>query len=368
MPADTRLFQPVTVGKMRLQHRLTMAPLTRFRADINHVPTDLMVEYYTQRASAPGTLIISEGTFMSPRAGGADNVPGIYNQAQIDAWKHVTKAVHDKGSYIFCQLWNLGRAADPKVAAKEGFKVKSSSAAAMPGSEHTPEAMTLDEIKQTIQDYVQAAKNAMEAGFDGVELHGANGYLIDQFTQDKVNQRTDQYGGSIENRSRFAVEVFEAVSSAIGSEHTAIRFSPYSTFQGMRMDEPVPQFTDVVSKIAKFNPVFIHLVEGRVAGILDVTTANQGLDFAFEAFKGPIMVAGGFLPESARQLVDEVHPDRVILVAFGRYFISTPDLVFRIQKGLALNAYDRNTFYLPGRSKEGYTDYPFSEEFVAAQA
>lgn len=365
-PANSRLFAPLTLGKMQLQNRVAMAPLTRFRATKEHIPTDLMAEYYAQRASTPGTLLISEATFMSLRSVGYNNVPGIYNQAQIEGWKKVTDAVHAKGSYVFCQLWDLGRAADPKVLAESGSRVRSASNIPMEEGAPVPEPMSIEEIKSTVRDYAAAAKNAIAAGFDGVEIHGANGYLIDQFIQDNSNQRTDEYGGSIENRSRFAVEVVEAVTAAVGAEHVGIRLSPYSTFQGMRMKDPIPQFTDVITKIGKYNPVYIHLVEGRIAGNADTPSDNESLDFAYDAFKGVLVVAGGYEPKNAKYVVDEAHPDRDVIVAFGRYFISTPDLVFRLKNGIDFNPYNRDTFYLP-ENPTGYTDYPFSKEFEASQ-
>ncbi|CAG8417253.1 unnamed protein product [Penicillium salamii] len=197
--SESRLFEPLKIGTLQLNHRVVMAPLTRFRADNAHVPLPIVSTYYGQRASVPGTLIISEATFISPRAGGYPNVPGIWNSEQIAAWKEVTNAVHEKGSVIFLQLWALGRVAVPEIAKTEGFDVVSS-----------------NEIQIFVAEYAQAARNSIEAGFDGVEIHGAGGYLIDQFTQNNCNKRDDEYGGSIENRSRFVLEVASAVSNAVG--------------------------------------------------------------------------------------------------------------------------------------------------------
>jgi NADPH2 dehydrogenase len=197
-----------------------------------------------------------------------------------------------------------------------------------------------------------------------VELHGANGYLIDQFIQDKCNQRTDDYGGSVENRSRFAVEVVRAVSDAIGGCRTAIRFSPWSTYNSMKMDNPVPQFTDIIRKIEPFNIAYLHLVESRIAGNLDVESLEK-LAFAIENWKGTLFIAGGFTPALAHRLVGEEYPDKDIVVMFGRYFISTPDLPFRVKTGLDLTPYNRDTFYTP-KAINGYTDYPFSKEFLAS--
>ncbi|KAF2462860.1 FMN-linked oxidoreductase [Lindgomyces ingoldianus] len=362
--SQSRLFKPLKVGNVTLNNRIAMAPLTRFRASDEHIPLPMVAEYYAQRASVAGTLLVTEATFITKENGGYPNVPGIYNDDQIKAWRTVTDAVHKKGSYIYLQLWALGRVANPKVAEQEGFTVKSSSAVALSADLATPVPLTIPEIEETTKSYAQAAKNAIAAGFDGVEIHGANGYLVDQFLQDKVNQRTDAYGGSIENRSRFALEVVEAVVEAVGAERTGIRFSPFSTFQGMRMDDPIPQFSDIISKINKFGLAYLHVVESRISGNADVVASDK-LDFAVNLFDGPLLIAGGFRPDSAKKLVDEEYPNRDVLVVFGRYFISTPDLVFRIQEGIALNEYDRQQFYNP-KSADGYTDYPFSQEFLAS--
>jgi len=326
----------------------------------------MVAEYYAQRASAPGTLLVSEATFISAKNGGYANVPGIYNEEQIDAWRKVTESVHKKGSYIYLQLWALGRTAIADQAKKEGIEITGASPIAIGADYPTPRELTISEIQETVKSYAQAARNAIEAGFDGVEIHGANGYLVDQFLQDKTNQRTDQYGGSVENRSRFAYEVVEAVVKAVGAERTGIRLSPFSTFQGMKMDDPIPQFSDIITKINKFNISYIHLVESRVSGNADVE-ASEKLNFAFDIFQGPILVAGGFQPNSAKKLVDEQYKDRDVVVVFGRYFISTPDLVFRLQNGIDFTPYDRDSFYNP-KSEKGYVDYPFSKEFVTAHA
>ncbi|KAK3307344.1 uncharacterized protein B0T15DRAFT_174375 [Chaetomium strumarium] len=369
--ANSRLFQPLKLTpQITLAHRMAMAPLTRFRADDDHVPTPLMATYYAQRGSVPGTLLVTEATFISPSAGGYGNVPGIYNAAQVAAWRKVTDAVHAKGSYIFCQLWSLGRAAKPEVAAKEGFKVHSSSAVPMEEGAPVPEAMTAEEIRARIAEYADAARKAIEAGFDGVEIHGANGYLIDQFTQDTCNQRTDEWGGSVENRSRFAVEVTKAVVEAIGAERTGIRLSPWGRFQGMRMKDPVPQFEDVIRKIKGHGLAYLHLVDSRpledeaVDAPSKANPERDSLDFAVNLWDGPILIAGGITSASAKSLVDERYKDKDVIATFGRYFISTPDLPFRIKEGLELNLYNRDTFYIP-KSPVGYIDYPFSKEFEA---
>jgi len=361
---DSRLFKPLRIGNVELAHRLVMAPLTRFRADDAHVQLPFTADYYSQRGAVPGTLLITEATFIHPKAGGFANVPGIYNTDQIAAWKKVTSAVHDKGSYIYMQLWALGRIANPKIAEAEGFRIVSSSANPLDSDHEVPEEMSKDEIKEFVGYYAQAAKNAVEAGFDGVEIHGANGYLIDQFNQDTCNSRTDEYGGSVENRSRFALEVSKAVVDAIGADKVGIRLSPFSSFQGMKMQDPIPQFTHIIENLKPLKLAYIHVVESRVSGNADVETTDK-VDFAIKAWgeTSPVLVAGGFRPDSAKRAVDEEYNDHEIAIVFGRYFISTPDLPFRIKHDIELTPYDRKTFYNP-KSEEGYTDYPFSEEFM----
>lgn len=228
-PQQSRLFQPLQVGPNKLSNRLVMAPLTRFRAEDNHVQLPFVKEYYEQRACVPGTLLITEATFISPAASGYPNIPGIWNDDQIKAWKEVTDAVHAKGSFIWLQLWALGRAANPEVKQAEGTgDLVSASDYRMTDNSPQPRPLTEDEIQQYIKEYGQAAENAVKkAGFDGVEIHGANGYLIDQFTQDVSNRRSDQWGGSVENRSRFALEVTKSVISKVGAERTGIRLSPW---------------------------------------------------------------------------------------------------------------------------------------------
>ena len=241
-PQQSKLFEPLQLGSIKLGNRVVMAPLTRFRADDDHVQLPFVKEYYTQRACVPGTLLITEATFISPRASGYPNVPGIYNDAQIKAWKEIVDSVHNAGGFIYMQLWALGRAANPDVLKKEGAgDLISSSDIPMSDNSPAPRPLTEEEIQDFIKDYATAAKNAVEgAGFDGVEVHGANGYLVDQFSQDVSNKRTDRWGGSVENRGRFAVEVTKAVVEAVGADKTGIRLSPFSTFQGMQVSGSRP--------------------------------------------------------------------------------------------------------------------------------
>lgn len=363
---QSRLFEPLKIGNVELQNRIVMAPLTRYRASDVHVVLPIVKTYYAQRASVPGTLLISEATFISARAGGMDNIPGIYNDAQINGWKNVTAAVHARGCFIYCQLWALGRAADSRVLHREGFDYVSSSGTRMKEKLPAPKELSDQEIQEYISDYAAAATNAIAAGFDGVEIHGANGYLPDQFLQDNCNKRRDKWGGSIENRSNFHLSVAKAVVEAIGSERTGIRLSPWSVFQGMRMADPIPQFTHVVRGLKALNLAYLHLVESRISGSADSEATGKN-DFAIDIWtegssSTPLLIAGGFKPETARKCVDQEYPDKNIAVAFGRHFISNPDIVFRIDRGIELQQYDRTTFY-KAKSEDGYLDYPFSKEW-----
>jgi NADPH2 dehydrogenase len=255
-----------------------MAPLTRFRADDNHVPLPFVAEYYAQRASVPGTLLITEATFIAPEASGYGNVPGIWNADQIAAWKKVTAAVHKKGSFIYLQLWALGRAASAKVLEKEfGKKVTSASDISFKGGDK-PTRLTEEQIWEFVGLYKQAALNSIEAGFDGVEIHGANGYLVDQFLQDVTNNRNDSWGGSVEKRARFGLEVAKAVVGAVGAERTAIRLSPFSEFQEMKMADPKPQFSYFVEQLKLLRLSYLHVVESRIAGNADVESTEK-IDF-----------------------------------------------------------------------------------------
>lgn len=361
--AESRLFKPMKIGNIEIKHRIGMAPLTRVRATEHNVPTPLMKEYYSQRASAPGTLIISEGTFISPSSrGGWPNVPGVWSQEQVLAWKEITEEVHRKGCFIYCQVFATGRAAKAEEAEKHEITIVGPSAIPIDKNAPVPEPMTIENIKQVIQEFATASKNAVQAGFDGVEIHCANGFLVDQFTQDNSNKRSDDYGGTVENRSRFVNEIMKAVVDAIGPERVGLRLSPFSDFQGMRMANPEPQFADVIDKASKLNLAYLHLIESRISGAEDVASSDR-LDFAYERWNGPILVAGGYKVAEAKRLVDEEYPEKDIMVIMGRHFVSNPDLIFRIKKGLELAAYDRETFY--ASFSTGYIDYPFSKEFLA---
>ncbi|TVY14593.1 putative inactive reductase easA [Lachnellula arida] len=369
--SESSLFKPLKIGSLQLQNRIVLAPLTRLRADDKHVHYPFAANYYAQRGSVPGTLLITEATFIAPQAVGLPNAPGIWNEEQIKSWKHVTDAVHEKGSFIFLQLWALGRAAYEGVLKAElgpDAQVKSASDVPIEG-QAVPTPLTEAEIHEYIGLYAQAAKNAIAAGFDGVEVHAANGYLIDQFTQDNSNKRTDKWGGSVENRARFGIEVTKAVVDAVGADKTGIRLSPYSVFQGMKMADPVPQFTYFAGELKKLKLAYLHVVESRVAGGGDAENpTEEPLDFLIDLWgkTSPVLLAGGFKPDTAKAAADSVYKDKDIGIVFGRYFISNPDLVFRIKEGIPLEPYDRSKFYIP-KSEDGYTTYPFSKEFEAAK-
>ncbi|KAH8433776.1 alkene reductase [Aspergillus melleus] len=358
----SKLFKPLQIGGKTLNQRIAMAPMTRLRADQSHLPLPSVKKYYEQRASVPGSLIVTEATVISPRHGGYPNVPGIYSNSQVAAWKDVTDAVHNKGSYIYLQLWALGRAANPTFLNQGEHPLLSASNSPMKSAFsdeiHRPRSMTEKEILDSIVDFRNAAKNAISAEFDGVEIHGANGYLVDQFLQDVSNTRTDEWGGNIANRSRYAVEVTRAVAAEIGNQRTAIRLSPWSRYQGMRMEDPIPQFTDVVRKLAQFNLAYLHACES------DARDKDDGdLNWLLEAYgnSSPVLVAGNYNGESAKTAVDSTYANHDVAVAFGRPYIGNPDLPFRVKCGLPLAQFNPATMY--GQGSEGYTDYLFSKEF-----
>ncbi|KDQ53947.1 hypothetical protein JAAARDRAFT_197051 [Jaapia argillacea MUCL 33604] len=368
----SKLFQPIEVGGKRLSHRVVLAPLSRRRANVAHVHGDLAVEYYSQRGSTPGTLLISESTEVAAKASGSANVPGIWSEEQVKAWRRVTDAVHAKGSFIVCQLRAQGRVSDPSVLAAEdpNFPYVSASDVKLTQRPFPPRPLSISEIQEYIQLFTTAATNAMKAGFDGVEVHAANGYLIDQFLQDVTNRRKDEYGGSIENRCRFGLEVVDAVVKVVGAQKTGIRLSPWETFNvldslEMRMEDPKPTFSHLVTKIRDLHPGFgyIHVVEPQVSGIFDrEAKPGESNDFLREIWgTRPFISAGGYSRDLAMDIADKTGN----LIAFGRFFISNPDLPTRLEKGLELAPYDRKTFYT--QTAEGYVDYPFAEASASVE-
>ncbi|KAG2072140.1 NADH:flavin oxidoreductase/NADH oxidase [Suillus decipiens] len=358
--SNSALFSPIRVGNINLQHRIVLSPLTRLRASADHVPSPEAPAYYSQRGSTPGTLLISEATFISQKAGGLDNVPGIYTDAHVEAWKKVTEAVHEKGSFIFLQLGVLGRVAETAVLAKENNSpYVGVSAIPLPNKTDVPRPLTMDEIKEYVAMYAAAAKNAIRAGFDGVEIHGANSYLIDQFMQDVTNQRTDEYGGSIENRARFALEVVDAIVEAVGAERTSFRISPWGTFNGMGMADPKPQFSYVVEQLRKHKLAYIHVVEPMPNEI----TAEINSDFIREIWQG--IEGSTFISTNkhTRSSAIETADKKGGLIGFGRLFMPNPDLPFRLLKDLTLERGDQATWYMAGNSTPvGYSDWPFAPE------
>lgn len=315
-------------------------------------------------------MIISEATVIAKNAAGSRNVPGIWLEEQIAAWKDITTAVHAKGCYIYCQLWHQGRAADPEVLQSQGLRFLSASAIPITPGDQAPEAMTEKDVLETIENYATAAKNAIAAGFDGVEIHGANGYLPDQFLQTTCNKRSDRWGGSIEGRARFHVEVTKAVAGAIGSHRTAMRLSPYSDFNGMLMEDPEPSFEYVLDQLQPLNLSYLHLIEARIKGNDDAECGGQK-DVGWMVKRwdnaSPVILAGGLKPLSAKETVDGIYKDYEVIIAFGRYFVSNPDLVFRIKEGVPLEGYNRAVFYTPKLAK-GYVDYPYSTQYQNAVA
>ncbi|KAL7316673.1 hypothetical protein PS15m_005745 [Mucor circinelloides] len=359
------LFSPVKVGTNTLKHRVVLAPLTRFRATPEAVPTDLQAKYYEQRAS-DGGLLVTEATFISRLAGAYPQAPGIYNKEQIEGWKKTTSAVHAKGGVIFLQLWHIGRVGSKYLNPNQEQVVGASDipcpGKTMQGNDYeVPRALTIDEIKSLVGEYAQAAKNAIEAGFDGVEIHGANGYLIDQFINNSSNNRTDIYGGSAENRGRFALEIVDAVVAAVGEERTAIRFSPGGSFQGMATDNVEETWGYLVSELQKNHPglAYLHLIESRSNFFLpDHKNTIDTLESYRQVWKGPFITAGGF--STSLEFGNEIAEKTGDLVAYGRAFIANPDLPERLRNGWELNPYNRDTFYT--HDAEGYTDYPFYNE------
>ena len=353
------LLDPITIRSLTLSNRTVMSPLTRSRAVDANTPNALMAEYYGQRAGAG--LIVTEGTSPSPNGLGYARIPGLFNAAQVAGWKLVTDAVHAKGGKIVIQLMHTGRVTHA-ANLPAGAEVLSPTAVQLPGEMYTdsqgmqphtpPRAMAQADIDKVVQEYAQAAQLAIDAGFDGVELHGANGYLIEQFLNANVNTRTDGYGGSPAARNRFALEVARAVAGRIGAGKVGIRLSPYGVFNATG---PFPdideQYIALVKALSDLGLLYVHQLDHSAMGAPAVPASIKAA--LREAFKGPFILAGGFDKASAEKALAEGQAD---LIAFGRSFLANPDLVTRFKKDAALNAPDMSTFYTPGA--KGYTDYP----------
>lgn len=354
------LLSPAQVGKLSLNNHMVMAPMTRSRAGAGDVASALMAEYYSQRASAG--LIITEGSQVSAQGKGYLRTPGIFTPEQIAGWKQVTEAVHAKGGQIFLQLWHVGRLSHPLVQA-DGAQPVAPSAIKADGEIYTaeglkpyelPRALELDEIPGVVADFSQAARNAKLAGFDGVEIHGANGYLIDQFLRDGTNKRTDAYGGSVENRARLLKEVVEAVIEVFGASRVGVRLSPIFSYFSMSDSNPQATFEHAAGMLSRYGLAYLHIVE-----------AGEG-PFDFRAlkrrFNGPYIANGGYSAERAATAISQGDAD---LVAFGTPFLANPDLVERFKHGHALNAPDAATFYQG--DERGYIDYPTLAEAQEAR-
>jgi len=361
-----RLFDPLQVGDLRIPNRIIMAPLTRMRSkQPGNIPHSLNAEYYSQRAGAG--LVISEATQVSQQGQGYPGTPGIHSPEQVTGWKLVTDAVHKAGGRIFLQLWHVGRISHSSHQPGNALPVAPS---ALPANNSgtftadwqmtpilTPRALELDEIPGIVADFRKGAENAKAAGFDGVQVHGANGYLLDQFLQDGSNKRTDRYGGSVENRARLLLEVVDAAVEVWGKGRVGVRLSPYGTFNDMNDTDPVGLFTYVLRQLSNRGIAFVDLIEPRSssAGMQDENLVGRpdAAQLFREAFQGVLFSSGGYSPTLASEAVSAGKVDATV---FGRLFIANPDLPDRIAKGAALNPYDRKTFY--GGGETGYTDYP----------
>ena len=364
MNAAISLFSPIKLGSNSLANRMIMAPMTRLRA-IGSIPNSLMATYYAQRASAG--LIITECTMVSPMSNGYMNCPGIYSLEQIEEWQKVTDAVHNAGGKIFLQLWHCGRISHPSLLG--GKQPVAPSAIAPIGELHTPagkvametpHALEKHEISEIVEQFRSGAENAKVAGFDGIELHGAFGYLIDQFLQDGSNQRTDEYGGSIENRARFLLEVVEAVSSVWGADRVGIKLSPSNTFYGMVDSNPQATFSYVLEALSPIGLAYVHLMEPNEIDLKNRDVINPLTPLFRPIYQGTLISNGNYTYETATAALADGSTD---LVSFGKLFLANPDLPSRFRLKTPLNEADPKTFY--GSGEKGYTDYPFLEKVAS---
>lgn len=365
MSTKQALLQPIEVGGMKLSNRVWMAPMTRSRANNEeNAPFDIHVKYYEQRASSG--LIITEGSQISKKAVGYVNTPGIHSKAQVEGWKKVTEAVHAKGGHIFIQLWHVGRISHPDF---HNGELPHAPSAINPNSKSytpegfketvTPKEMTLEDIKQTIEDFKNGAKNAIEAGFDGVEIHSSNGYLLHQFFNNSSNQRTDEYGGSIENRAKILFEVIDAIKEVMPENRIGVRLNPslHGAF-GMEADEEtIPTFDYIVNRLNDYNLSYLHLSE-PFTDVSEISYLESNIAKRYRPmYKGTLVINNNFDQESGNKVIEEGLADAV---AFGKPFISNPDLPERFVEDASLQDWDQDTFYTPG--EKGYTDYPSLKE------
>ncbi|KAG0615226.1 hypothetical protein M758_5G025000 [Ceratodon purpureus] len=366
------VLSPVQLGPFKLSHRVVLAPLTRCRS-YGYVPQPSHAALYYAQRTTPGGLLIAEATGIDETSQGYPHTPGIWTQEQVEAWKPIVKAVHDKGGIFFCQLWNVGRVSHTSYQPNGAAPVSSTNQRITEGQVYlptadgvadfsTPRALETEEVPLFVEHFRKAARNAIDAGFDGVEIHGAHGYLIDQFLKSSINDRTDKYGGSMENRCRFMVEVVEAVTKEIGSDRVGIRISPFTHVQDAA-DEDANSLSVYISEtLNKFNLAYLHGVEPRYHPEADVAT-TESLWPMRKAYKGTFIVAGGYNAEEGNEAIRSGKADMVV---YGRLFLANPDLPKRFAVGAPLNKYNRATFYSQD-PVVGYTDYPFLEDVVAAQ-
>lgn len=379
----TNMFKPMKVGDTTVLNRVVMAPLTRMRATYpGNIPNmEWTPDYYDQRSKFPGTTIITESTYVSKQSTGFDNAPGIWSREQIDAWKKSFDRIHKNGSFSWVQLWALGWEADIKNLTRDGLQYQGMTDGIYKDDETKKIALkynnpihglTISDIKQYVKDHISAAKNSLEAGADGIELHAANGYLLNQSLDPASNQRIDQYGGSIENRAAFILEIIDGLIKEIGANKIGLRISPFYSCAGMSGSQYtgiIAQYSyllgEIEARAKKGNRIaYVHIIDPvpRFANGNEYGHPLESNDFVYSIWKGPIIRAGGLgrFPQTAMNFLK----DDKTLVAYGRYFISTPDLVERLQKGLPLNEYDEDTYYT--MTAEGYTDYPTYDEALAS--
>src|SRR6201991_2299415 len=375
--SHTSLFSPLQVGPYRLSHRVVMAPLTRMRAErLSFAPRPLNAEYYGQRTTAGG-LIIAEASPVAATGRGNPATPGIYSDQQVEGWRKVVEAVHAKGGTIFLQLWHVGRVSHsslqpggvlpvaPSAVPITGEGMLAMTAHGKPEPYETPRALETHEIADVIEAFRIGARNAMAAGFDGVEIHGANGYLLEQFLQSHTNLRTDHYGGSIANRARLLLEIVDAAIGVWGADRVAVRLSPYGVANGSGEADPMPLYSHVIRALDALGLAYLHFIEPRSSGAGRAEVNHQNVPSAMVLFRplwrGTLITAGGFTGETANAAIADGHADAI---AFGRIFISNPDLPRRLSEDFPLTPYSRATFY--GGEAAGYTDYPVYGELEKA--